>query len=302
MEEKYKLNKIYNLINSKTEFLIEYYINIKFNKTIIFIHGFNDYHYNNEMSDYFIDNKINVVRLTLRNYGLLSREQPQFYFTELTDYFYEIDKTIEFVNKTFSIVNADNSIYLYGHSTGGLTSIMYCHHGKYKNYIDKLILNSPFVDLYLGNDFKSTLEEYAMKTFISWYGYFFKNTTIIKEDLSAPAWIDIITKNGFTIDPKQIINVGGKWSGQLHSIVYYQKLIQSGYIKLNIPVLVLYSDKTSNDTVLDVNEIKKYTNKLGKNIVEVQLIGAYHNVCSSMKSIRNIAYLQILNFIDNLHS
>jgi hypothetical protein len=109
-----------------------------------------------------------------------------------------------------------------------------------------------------------------------------------------------IRSNGFDIDDKQIISVGGKWSGQLHSICKYQKMIQNGQIQLDMPVLVLFSDKTSNDTVLDVEEIKKFTKKLGSYIIESQLVGATHNVCSSSKPIRHMAYSLILNFINNI--
>jgi alpha-beta hydrolase superfamily lysophospholipase len=170
MEDIYKLEKLILNVDSQTQFMIEHYIDSNFSSTIIFIHGFNDYHYNGEIVDYFISNKMNVIRLTLRNYGLLKRNKPLFYFTDLTDYFYEIDSTFEFIMSKTNL--ALHSVSICAHSTGGLTSIIYSQYGKYKKEISKLILNSPFVDLYFGNDIKSDLMEFCMETIISSYGYF----------------------------------------------------------------------------------------------------------------------------------
>lgn len=294
---KYNLTKEYKLVNPDIEFMIEHYINIQNSSTIIFIHGFNDYHYNDELTDCMIDNDLNVMRITLRNYGLNKTTQPKFYFTNLEEYFFEIDSTFELLSNIKSIHDMNHKIILCGHSTGGLTSIIYANSGKYKSSISKLLLNSPFMDYYFGSNLKSDFIELAMESIVSLYGYFYKNTRIVKEDNSYPTWTDKYVSNGFEIDPKQIINVGGKWTGQIYSTHYYQKMIQNGLIKIDKPIMVLFSDKTSNDGILDVKEIRKYTEKLNNNVKEIQLVGATHNVYSSEKNVRTMAYIQTIYFI-----
>lgn len=57
---------------------------------------------------------------------------------------------------------------MYGHSMGGLIATVYMHKGLYRNIINKLILNSPF--LYFN---KSPFINFLISTYVNVIGYFF---------------------------------------------------------------------------------------------------------------------------------
>ena len=58
----------------------------------------------------------------------------------IEEYFEEISIALRQINES------SNSIYLLGHSTGGLIASSYMNDGKEKNLVEGLILNSPFLD------------------------------------------------------------------------------------------------------------------------------------------------------------
>ena len=68
-------------------------------------------------------------------------------------------------------------IVLYGHSTGGLISSIYCDQGYYKNCISGLVLNSPFFDF---ND--TSCNEFLLKKIVPKIGYFFPELSLRNYD------------------------------------------------------------------------------------------------------------------------
>lgn len=115
-------------------------------KAILYIHGYMDYFFQTHLAEAFIEQGYNFYALDLRKYGrsLEGTKYPN-YCEDIQEYFAEISESIRIITED----EGNDSLILKGHSTGGLTSSLYTAHGKYRESIDGLILNSPFFDMNL---------------------------------------------------------------------------------------------------------------------------------------------------------
>lgn len=109
---------------------------------VLYLHGFNDYFFQAHVAEKFNENGYDFYALDLRKYGrsLLPHQHPN-YCRDIKEYYEEIDRSLEIIQE-----ETDKEIILLGHSTGGLIAASYLNDGTYRNQIDKLILNSPFLD------------------------------------------------------------------------------------------------------------------------------------------------------------
>ena len=63
----------------------------------------------------------------------------------MEEYFPEMDAAIDVI-----LADGNTDITLIGHSTGGLLSALYCAEGARRGFINRLILNSPFLEFNTG--------------------------------------------------------------------------------------------------------------------------------------------------------
>jgi len=271
-------------------------------KALLWVHGFNDYYFHFKIGDTLVNEyDTDIYAITLRRYGSTIKKNDNllFYTNNLEEYFEDINICInEILNNNYE------KIIMYGHSTGGLTSTIYCDRGLYKNKIDGLILNSPFYDL---ND--SSIMEWISKNIIYYLGVI--NPQFQLSALDNTQWnaTNEETLERFYFNPKYKLRGNSPiYAGWIKTIHYYQNQIHNSKINISIPIIVLYSDKTlkypkqdKGDNILDVNEINKYSDLIGKNVKEYIIKDATHDVfCSEYKS-RNKAISIMLNFLKNIN-
>ena len=112
---------------------------------VLYVHGFNDYFFQKEMGDRFVEHGYDFYAVDLRRYGRsIVRGEKDFDIRDLGGYFPDIDSALVVMQR-----QGLTEIVLIGHSTGGLISAYYesrCH----PSVIKALILNSPFLDWNLG--------------------------------------------------------------------------------------------------------------------------------------------------------
>ncbi|MDE5953858.1 MAG: alpha/beta fold hydrolase, partial [Duncaniella sp.] len=112
---------------------------------VLYVHGFNDYFFQSEMGNRFVNHGYDFYAVDLRRYGRsITNGQRNFDVRYLSDYFPDIDSALVSMSR-----NGLSEIILIGHSTGGLISAYFesrCH----PKDIKALILNSPFLDWNLG--------------------------------------------------------------------------------------------------------------------------------------------------------
>ncbi len=271
-------------------------------KAVVYIHGFNDYFFNEELALKFLEQGYSFFAIDLHNYGRnLKPDSKPYYFTNIEEFDEEISLALSLVRKTFQIEN----ITLYGYSQGALIATLYTnrHHN-----VDQLILDSAFFDFY----FDSWVEEFALPA-VSYIGKFFPSFKIDSDEPNIFA--QTLHKNyegewEFDLTLKSTITNAPVYLGWIHAIYEAQKIIHQK-INLDIPVLSLYSNASyhenspkellfKGDIVLDVEDIQKFSNNLNDNpkLTTHKIIEkAMHGVTLSQPSVRQKAYKEIFTWL-----
>lgn len=275
------------------------------NKAVLYIHGFNDYFFQQEMAEKFVADGYNFYAVDLRKYGrsLLAHQKPC-NARKIKEYFADIDTVISI------ILNDGNSfIVLCGHSTGGLTASLYASESKLRKNINALWLNSPFFDMNLN----IVLKRLGVPL-VSSIGRMNPNITIpvgssmlYGESLHA----DFHGEWSYNFNWKSLKPPKMK-SGWIRAIYRAQRKLRRG-LKIACPVLVMHSSKSLGgsrwhsdfccaDIVLNVEDIKKYATQLGSNVTVQSIEGGKHDLVLSEKNVRKTVYKNLFEWLAHIRS
>ncbi len=265
---------------------------------VLYIHGFNDYFFQKEMGDRFIEHGYDFYAVDLRRYGRsLVKEEKAFDIRDISSYFPDIDSALTVMQR-----EGLSEIILIGHSTGGLTAAYFesrCH----PEAIKALILNSPFLDWNLG--WKERLIPC-----ISLLGKFFPNFKISQGKSTAYAESLLKQHHGewdYRTDWK-LIQSPPVTAGWVRAITRAQRGLRDGKADIRIPILLLYSSRSINgsewtpdhnraDGVLDVSDIKKYGLQLGPDVTYACVKDGLHDLVLSAPSVREPLYRYIFMWL-----
>ncbi len=275
-------------------------------RAILYVHGYNDYFFQEHMARRFADSAWQFYAVDLRKYGRSLRPgDNRFKLYDIEEYFEDIDTAINVMQD-----DGIDEIVMMGHSTGGLTTSLYCDArgaGTPSSPIKALILNSPFLDMNLG----WALEHIAMPV-VSFLGKFFEDMVVQPggETLSLYAKSLLAEYCGeWNFDTSLKISHNEPiTAGWLRAISMAQSTLQGG-LDIKCPILVLYSDKSvkggkwsddylCGDSVLDVEDIDKYSDSLGDSVTEVVIPNALHDVVLSNKTAREEAFTAMFDFLE----
>ena len=268
------------------------------NRGVLYVHGFNDYFFQAEMGDRFVEHGYNFYAVDLRRYGrsLVKGDKP-FDIRDMSSYFQDIDSALVIMKR-----QGITEIILIGHSTGGLTSAYFesrCH----PEAIKALILNSPFLDWNLG----------------------WKERLIPAISLLGKIWPSFKISQGMSTAYAESLlkQYHGEWTyrtdwkfiqsppvtaGWVRAITRAQKALRDGKADIRIPVLLLYSSASVDgsdwtpehnraDGVLDVKDIKKYGMELGPDVTCAKVEGGMHDLVLSAKDVREPLYRYIFAWL-----
>jgi alpha-beta hydrolase superfamily lysophospholipase len=272
--------------------------NLDNRKSVLYLHGYIDYFFHPHLGEKFNTNGFDFYALDLRKYGrsLLKNNHPN-YCKNIEEYFEEISIAIRQIQKT------SNSIYLLGHSTGGLIASSYMNNGEERNLIDGLILNSPFLD------FNQTKFE---KFFSYYFAKIISKISVYSKISGAlpPAYAQSIHKDfygewDFNLDWKPIkgFPVYFKW---VVAITKAQKKLQESNI--SVPILIIHSSDSikiskfskeamSKDIVLNIEDIKRVGLELGDKVSLIKIDDAQHDVFLSTKIVREDAFDKMFSWL-----
>ncbi|MEP1151328.1 MAG: alpha/beta hydrolase [Balneola sp.] len=274
--------------------------NVKGRKSVLYIHGFNDYFFHPHLAEGFHDHEYNFFALDLRKYGrsLLPHQHPN-YCKDISEYYEEITESLSIIKK-----ENDSEIIVLGHSTGGLIASMYSNFGDRSDLISALLLNSPFFDFNISETERkinlffariiSLIMPYANKSkpLSSLY-----NRSLLKDHYGE--W-------DFNLNwkPEKGFPAYFKWLLAIHSA---QEKIRSSS-NISIPVLIMHSNSSSipkkwspdilgMDIVLNVEHIKETGKKLGKKVTFLAVENAMHDIFLSKKEVREKAFNEMINWL-----
>ncbi|MFI3328122.1 MAG: alpha/beta hydrolase [Rikenellaceae bacterium] len=283
-------------------------------RAILYVHGYNDYFFQEEMANRFYDSMWNFYAIDLRKYGrsMLDHQQP-FEVLDLKEYFADIDRTLALMwGEGF------REIILMGHSTGGLITTLYCKEIEKQEQesatsdskkrvnatVKGLILNSPFLEMNMG-----------------WFARKVGYPIIAAIGRIAPQGVVSQGKSTAYFESLQSAH-NGEWEydpelkfaisppvtlGWINAIYQGHRTVQRTR-DIDIPILLLYSDNTVSgkvwsekfqhgDCVLNVDHIKKYGSRLGENVTAVEINGGMHDLILSSYNSREQAYTTIFDWL-----
>lgn len=268
---------------------------------VLYVHGYNDYFFQEEMAQRFIDWGYNFYAVDLRKYGRsLLPEQREFEARDMSEYYADIDSALSVVRR-----EGNTRVILMGHSTGGLTTTLYCDARRDAMPVDALILNSPFFEWNYNSLFRNVLipavaffgrifpdlglpdarkvSAYAMSLLKSYYGEWEFNTEWKRSKARGErfGWIRAIDKG--------------------HDVIHNMR-------DLPCPVLLMHSDKTidapewtpeyqQGDAVLNVAHIAQYGTQIGRKVTEVTITDGMHDLVLSRIDVREEAYRAMYNWL-----
>lgn len=268
-------------------------------KSILFIHGYVDYFFQAHLGEQFHRADFDFYALDLRKYGraLLKHQHPN-YCKSIDEYFEEISMALR------QIKSSSNSVFLMGHSTGGLTASCYMNYGKEKNLVSGLILNAPFLD------FNKTKIDKSISIFFAKLIASVSDYAKIDGVLS-PAYAQSIHKDyygewDFNLEWKPIkgFSTYFKW---VVAIARAQKRLEKSDIQ--VPVLVMHSsgsikiskftkEAMYHDIVLNIEDIQRVGEKLGNKVTLIQIDDAVHDIFLSPKAVREEAFKKMFSWLD----
>ncbi len=276
---------------------------VESSRAILYLHGYNDYFFQREMADRVADSLYNFYAIDLHNYGRSLREgQTPFEFYSIDEYFPDLDAAIGVMRD-----EGAEHITLLAHSTGGLIASLYCESVRDQPTVDALILNSPFLDMNLG----WFLEEVGVPVISMLGGYM--PDVVVFHDLSRSYFesLDSGHHGEWSYDTNlKFKNSPPTTAGWVRAINEGHKQLQQG-LQIDIPILLLYSDKSFldfdwdprhqiSDGVLDVKEIAKYGRTLGSHVSEVEIEDGMHDLILSKFEAREAAYSAMFLFLNQL--
>ncbi|MFI3303214.1 MAG: alpha/beta hydrolase [Rikenellaceae bacterium] len=269
-------------------------------RAVLYIHGYNDYFFQREMAERFTDSLYNFYALDLRKYGRSHREgQNLFEVREMSEYFEDIDSAISQMRS-----EGMEQIILMAHSTGGLTTSLYCNANRNNPKVDAMILNSPFLDMNLGG-----FTENILLPIVSMIGKFFPDLVVFCDPTSAYyESLDRDHKGEWKYDTTlKLKSMNPTTAGWLRAIHRGQKELQRG-LNIDQPILLMYSDKSTkspvwtpeyqcSDAVLDVKDIAYYGERLGSDITHAQIEDGMHDLILSGYEARESVYNTIFEWL-----
>lgn len=273
----------------------------KTSKAILYIHGFNDYFFQEEMSKEFNEQGYNFYALDLRKYGRshLSHQKLN-NVRSLIEYDEEIDLSLQ-------IIKSENNkqVILMGHSTGGLIATNYAGNHLNSDLFHGMICNSPFYEFNL-----NVLERKIGIPILSLLSRYFPNKLISSGFSKLYGYSLHKNKHGewnysLTWKPHEIPKVN---LGFINAIYNGQKIIQNRLV-IDVPLLVMYSNKSiyenhwsekfkEGDAVLNVNHIRNYASKIKGNVTSFEIENGMHDLILSKKPVREKVYKKMFEWIN----
>lgn len=282
---------------------------------VLAIHGWNDYFFHREFARTVGSLGGHFYAIDLRKYGRSWREGQSWGFTtDLSIYDEDIHAALDVIHDEHGY---EVPLFLYGHSTGGLTASLWAD--RHPGLLAGLMLNSPWLELqgstilrYVGQPILDTLAQFSPTTVLPvndtgnyqrlLTGWLAEGEELDLDDPSISS--DPFFNGGWEPDERyRHIPTFPIRAGWLSAVLKGHAHVAAG-LNIECPILTLTSSKTiiaetwkpdmrGADIVLDVAQIWKRVHSLGPLTTLLKLENAIHDVLLSRSSVRERAYGQM---------
>lgn len=261
-------------------------------RAVLYVHGWNDYFFQQHLSDAVADLGFDFHAVDLRRYGRSLRAgQLPGWITDLDHYAAELDAAVE-------LIAADHDeITLMGHSTGGLVSVLWAD--AHPDAIRGLVLNSPWLDLQ-GSAMVRTLGTPILAAISQ------RNPTAVIPLPDVGHYHRTVHRDHdgeWDFDATWKLPTAAVRYGWLYAIRQGHARVAKG-LSIPCPILVLASDRSDfrrrwdeslrrADIVLDVDQIARRAVQLGRHVTVARIAGAMHDVALSDEPARGEAFAEL---------
>lgn len=277
---------------------------------LLWLHGLSDYFFQTHVADYFTSRGYAFYALDLRRCGRARQRRQRWHYTsDIANYFPEMTAALAYVATQHS------SVVMLAHSTGGLIAPLWADHLRTEDpathaALGGLILNSPWLDL----QYPSWLVKVA-KPLLKFTGRIAPLLPLPQTGLETyGASIHESAHGEWKFDTAMKPLAGHrKYFGWLRAIIDAQERIHDGAVDAGVPVLTLVSSHSylgedyspaadTTDTVLDVDQIRKWAPHLSHDSTVRTIDGARHDVFLSERFARELAGKASIEWLESLPS
>ena len=275
---------------------------------LLWLHGLSDYFFQTHVADYFTSRGYAFYALDLRRCGRARQRGQRWHYTsDLAHYFPEMTAALA------SLTTQHDSVVMLAHSTGGLIAPLWADHLRTEDPVTHaalrgLILNSPWLDLqYPGPLVK------VMKPVVKFAGRIVPLLPLPQGAVGTyGASIHESAHGEWKFDTTmKPLNGHRKYLGWLRAIINAQERIHDGAVDAGVPVLTLVSSHSylgedytpaadTADTVLDVDQIRKWAPRLSRDSTVRTIDGARHDVFLSERFARELAGKASIEWLESL--
>lgn len=270
-------------------------------RAVLYIHGYNDYFFQDTMGKIFNDSGYGFYAVDLRKYGRsLLEGQRRYEVRNLREYFPDIDSAVACMKR-----DGVEEIALMGHSTGGLISALYMEEGDPSPEIKALILNSPFLDW----NFTGFMRHVAIPL-VAALGKWFPDISIPQGDNSVYGESLLKKYHGeWEYDTTlKLLHPAPITAGWIRAIDQAQKQLMKNGRRIRVPILLMHSDHSltpeawtpaadSADVVLNTDSIQARGRRLGFRVTDATVRNGIHDLVLSTPGVRRAVYACIFRFL-----
>ncbi|MDE6246395.1 MAG: alpha/beta hydrolase [Muribaculaceae bacterium] len=272
-------------------------------KAFLYVHGFNDYFFQDEWGKEFVDSGYNFYAVDLRRYGR-SRLPWQYPYNvrDQKEYFADIDSALNIIRR-----DGNTDITLGGHSTGGLTVAYYAAYRGARIGVNRVVTDSPF----LAWNFNPFTRKVAAPM-IGAFGKIIPNAEVKQGHCDGYAYSLLKQYDGeweYNTDWKMIYSPPVKWSW-IGAIDGAQKDLMRRKEHITVPILIMTSSRKiegcnytpeflTGDAVLDPTMIRRRGEQLADSSRRTVCVidSGIHDLILSPLPAREEARSEIFKFI-----
>lgn len=282
--------------------------NVSLRGIILYVHGYNDYFFQKELAEKADSAGFAFFAIDLHYCGRsYVSDEPRGDMRNVKEYYAELDVAVE-LSKKIAVDDYEEAEHIpfviIGHSLGGLISSLYVN-DRSEEHFTALVLNSPFLDM----NFNWFVRKVGLP-FVSELALFLPDFTL--GPTGDPNYAHSILKREkgeweYNENLKSVVRPT-QYLGWLRAIMNAQGRVHS---KLNFkhPVLVMHSgcsikseewsdDYRHCDGVLNVEHMDEWSPSLGDSVTTKVIQDGLHDLYLSRKDVRDRAYRETFDFID----
>ncbi|GIJ53298.1 alpha/beta hydrolase [Virgisporangium aurantiacum] len=271
------------------------------NAAVLYVHGFVDYFFQTHLAEFFLGAGLNFYALDLRKYGrsIQPHQTPNF-CVDLAEYYEEIDEAIRIIREE----DGHDRLLINGHSTGGLVASLWAHDRRGEGKVDAMFLNSPFLDLNAPAMVRKVVAPAAVR--------------LGRRRPRADLRLGLNQVYGRSIhrdhDGEWEYDLGWKPLQPFPVRAGWFRAIRAGHARvhngldIDVPVLVACSMASykrarwgeaarAADSVLDVDQIARWTPALGRTTTLIRIEGGMHDLTLSPEPVREQLFAGVLRWM-----